>query len=81
MRTFKVLLLLRLTLTIEADGGDCIQQREVKFDDLLRTTGSESDCLVRVLWSRTLAGGSKMIRYRCSSGRKLCRLALYLYGG
>lgn len=40
-------------MNVEAIEGDCIHQPEVKFDDLVRTHGGESDCLERIQWSRT----------------------------
>ena len=47
--------------------------REMKRQDPARTDGGEGGTLGRVWGSRTKAGGSKVIRDRCSSGSKRCR--------
>lgn len=47
--------------------------REMKRQDPARTDGGESGALGRVWGSRTKAGGSKVIRDRCSSSSKRCR--------
>ncbi len=48
----------------------------MKFQDPNWTNRGESDVLIRILRSRTKAGVSKVIRYRCSSSSKLCRQEL-----
>jgi len=45
----------------------------MKCQDPLWTKRGEGDNLVGIRWSRTKGGGSKVIRYRCSSTSKICR--------
>ena len=47
-RAIKVYFNSQYTKHSGADKGNCIQQLEVKIDDLLRTFRGESDCLVRI---------------------------------
>ena len=84
--TFKHGIMNTAVVTIVWMGDNCFlaglkrdtrtQQPEVKFLDLLKTNRCESDCQIRIQWSRTKFKGSKMIRYRRSLGHKLCRLTL-----
>ena len=56
--------------------------REMKRQDPARTVGGEGGAPARTWGSRTEAGGSKVIRDRCSSGSKRCRhRAAALRGG
>ena len=57
-------------------GGIRIQQSEVKFLDLLKTSCCESICQLCFHWSRTKVRGSKTIRYRPSPNNKQCRLGI-----
>lgn len=62
-----------------ADGlgalwGHCMVGREVKCHDPDWTNRGEGGVLASVVLSKTKAGGSKLIRYRCSSSSKRWRL-------
>lgn len=57
-------------------GGDRTLQLEVKFFDLQETDDSEGILQKCFHLSSVKAGGSKKIRYLCSSGPKRCRLGI-----